>query len=190
MIAWNEFLFALLFLVEHREKWTVSLGLSQLSGSIEVPTTVLMAGSVILTMPIIVLFFLSERLLAGGLTAGAEKGELTQPPLAPERPRRPVGAPSRGTRHARQEDNCARLVSFAAPAQGRAGPVRGRSPRPRLRADRTWYSGISAGTELTAYRGSNPYLTSTWDPDRRPSSKASQPSATPSRAGGTPRSAR
>ena len=74
MIAWNEFLFALLFLVENRSKWTVSLGLSQLSGSIEVPTTVLMAGSVILTVPIIVLFFLSERWLAGGLTAGAEKG--------------------------------------------------------------------------------------------------------------------
>jgi multiple sugar transport system permease protein len=74
MIAWNEFLFALLFLVEKREKWTVSLGLSQLAGSIEVPTTVLMAGSVILTLPIIILFFLSERWLAGGLTAGAEKG--------------------------------------------------------------------------------------------------------------------
>lgn len=74
MIAWNEFLFALLFLVERREAWTVSLGLSQLSGSIEVPTTVLMAGSVILTLPIIVLFFASERLLVGGLTAGAEKG--------------------------------------------------------------------------------------------------------------------
>jgi 2-desacetyl-2-hydroxyethyl bacteriochlorophyllide A dehydrogenase len=28
---------------------------------------------------------------------------------------------------------------------------------------RTWYSGISAGTELTAYRGSNPYLTKQWD---------------------------
>lgn len=28
---------------------------------------------------------------------------------------------------------------------------------------RTWYSGISAGTELTAYRGTNPYLTKTWD---------------------------
>ena len=74
MIAWNEFLFALLFLVERRENWTVSLGLSQLAGSIEVPTTVLMAGSVILTLPIIVLFFLSERWLTGGLTAGAEKG--------------------------------------------------------------------------------------------------------------------
>jgi multiple sugar transport system permease protein len=74
MIAWNEFLFALLFLVERRDNWTLSLGLSQLSGSIEVPTTVLMAGSVILTLPIVVLFFLSERWLAGGLTAGAEKG--------------------------------------------------------------------------------------------------------------------
>ena len=32
---------------------------------------------------------------------------------------------------------------------------------------RTLYSGISAGTELTAYRGTNPYLTSTWDPTSR-----------------------
>ena len=32
---------------------------------------------------------------------------------------------------------------------------------------RTLYSGISAGTELTAYRGSNPYLTKRWDEHRR-----------------------
>jgi len=32
---------------------------------------------------------------------------------------------------------------------------------------RTWYSGISAGTELTAYRGSNPYVTKNWDAERR-----------------------
>jgi multiple sugar transport system permease protein len=74
MIAWNEFLFALLFLVEDRDRWTVSLGLSQLAGGIEIPTTVLMAGSVIVTIPIIVVFFASERLLTEGLTAGAEKG--------------------------------------------------------------------------------------------------------------------
>ncbi|MET8861874.1 carbohydrate ABC transporter permease [Nonomuraea sp. NPDC004580] len=74
MIAWNEFLFALLFLVERRESWTVSLGLSQLAGSIEIPTTVLMAGSVVLTLPIVIVFFASERLLTEGLTAGAEKG--------------------------------------------------------------------------------------------------------------------
>lgn len=32
---------------------------------------------------------------------------------------------------------------------------------------RTLYSGISAGTELTAYRGSNPYLHKRWDDERR-----------------------
>jgi multiple sugar transport system permease protein len=74
MIAWNEFLFALLFLVETRDLWTVSLGLSQLAGSIEIPTTVLMAGSVIVTLPIVIIFFATERLLTEGLTAGAEKG--------------------------------------------------------------------------------------------------------------------
>ena len=74
MIAWNEFLFALLFLVENRDHWTVSLGLAQLAGSVEVAKTTLMAGSVILTIPIIVLFFATERLLVEGLTSGAEKG--------------------------------------------------------------------------------------------------------------------
>jgi 2-desacetyl-2-hydroxyethyl bacteriochlorophyllide A dehydrogenase len=32
---------------------------------------------------------------------------------------------------------------------------------------RTSFSGISAGTELTAYRGTNPYLNRAWDPDLR-----------------------
>ena len=74
MIAWNEFLFALLFLLERPDRWTVSLGLSRLAGSIEVPSTVLMAGSVVLTVPIVLLFFVAERRLVEGLTAGGEKG--------------------------------------------------------------------------------------------------------------------
>ena len=32
---------------------------------------------------------------------------------------------------------------------------------------KTLYSGISAGTEMTAYRGSNPYLAKRWEPGRR-----------------------
>jgi multiple sugar transport system permease protein len=73
MIAWNEFLFALLFLVEERDSWTISLGVSQLR-TIETPATTLMAGSVILTVPIIVIFLFAERLMTEGLTRGAEKG--------------------------------------------------------------------------------------------------------------------
>lgn len=74
MIAWNEFLFALLFLTGDRNKWTVSLGLSQLTNGIEVPKTTLMAGSVILTIPIVLLYGIAERTLTDGRTAGADKG--------------------------------------------------------------------------------------------------------------------
>jgi multiple sugar transport system permease protein len=73
MIAWNEFLYALLFLRDSRPLWTLSLGLQQLDTA-EVPNTVLMAGSVIISLPIIVFFFLAERFLTEGLTAGGVKG--------------------------------------------------------------------------------------------------------------------
>ncbi|MDQ0989187.1 carbohydrate ABC transporter permease [Streptomyces sp. V3I7] len=73
MIAWNEFLFALLFLAADPDRWTVSLGLQQLAGGIEVSKTVLMAGSVVLTVPVVLLFFAAERLLTEGLTSGADK---------------------------------------------------------------------------------------------------------------------
>ncbi len=73
MIAWNEFLYALLFLVEHQPSWTLPLGLQQLDSQ-EVPRTFLMAGSVIITVPIIIIFFFFERFLTRGLTAGAVKG--------------------------------------------------------------------------------------------------------------------
>jgi multiple sugar transport system permease protein len=73
MIAWNEFLYALLFILEKRELWTLSLGVNQLNSQ-EVPKTMLMAGSVIISLPIIVLFFAAERFLTEGLTAGGVKG--------------------------------------------------------------------------------------------------------------------
>lgn len=73
MIAWNEFLFALLFLIENRESWTIPLGIAQLS-EFSVPPTVLMAGSIAMTLPIVITFMLAQRALLSGLTAGAEKG--------------------------------------------------------------------------------------------------------------------
>jgi 2-desacetyl-2-hydroxyethyl bacteriochlorophyllide A dehydrogenase len=59
------------------------------------------------------------------------------------------------------------VVSFIAPRQVELVPSEQQELVPGSVRIRTWYSGISAGTELTAYRGSNPYLTGTWDPDRR-----------------------
>jgi 2-desacetyl-2-hydroxyethyl bacteriochlorophyllide A dehydrogenase len=61
----------------------------------------------------------------------------------------------------------ARVVQFSAP---RVAEVVDFDPPPlppgHVRV-RTAFSGISAGTELTAYRGTNPYLTRSWDPDAR-----------------------
>ena len=59
------------------------------------------------------------------------------------------------------------VVSFTAPGQVALVSYDAAPLTPGSVRVRTWYSGISAGTELTAYRGSNPYLTGTWDPDRR-----------------------
>lgn len=74
MIAWNEFLFALLFLSASPQLWTVSLGLTRLADGQEVSRTILMAGSVLLTLPIVILYGIAERWLTEGLTAGADKG--------------------------------------------------------------------------------------------------------------------
>ncbi|CUR60470.1 putative oxidoreductase [metagenome] len=60
-----------------------------------------------------------------------------------------------------------RIVLFTAPGQVELASCEEMPLVPESVRVRTWYSGISAGTELSAYRGSNPYLTSTWDPDRR-----------------------
>lgn len=60
-----------------------------------------------------------------------------------------------------------RVVQFTGPRQVEvAEQSRADLPPGHLRV-RTRYSGISAGTELTAYRGTNPYLTRTWDPEAR-----------------------
>ena len=71
MIAWNEFLFAFMFL-DSPEIFTLSRGMVSLNSQ-EVPRQFLMAGAVIVTVPIMVLFFWFEKYLVGGLTAGGVK---------------------------------------------------------------------------------------------------------------------
>jgi len=73
MIAWNEFLFAFMFL-DTPEKFTISRGVVQLAGSVHLSKQLVMAASVLVTVPVWILFFLFERYLIRGLTAGATKG--------------------------------------------------------------------------------------------------------------------
>ncbi|MFC4530439.1 zinc-dependent alcohol dehydrogenase [Sphaerisporangium dianthi] len=60
-----------------------------------------------------------------------------------------------------------RVVQFTGPRQVEVVPAEPVPLPPGHLRVRTRYSGISAGTELTAYRGTNPYLTRTWDAGAR-----------------------
>lgn len=73
MIAWNEFLFVFLF-IDTPDKFTLSRGVVQLSESVHLSKQLVMAASVMATVPILILFFVFERYLVRGLTAGAIKG--------------------------------------------------------------------------------------------------------------------
>ncbi len=73
MIAWNEFLFSLMFL-DNPNSFTLSRAIQYLSGDAETPRQYLMAGSVIVTLPVLFIFVYFEKYLVSGLTSGSVKG--------------------------------------------------------------------------------------------------------------------
>lgn len=73
MIAWNEFLYAFVFLND-RAAFTMPIKLNTIFNDPSPRPNVVMAASTIMTLPVIVLFLAFERFLTEGLTAGGVKG--------------------------------------------------------------------------------------------------------------------
>ncbi len=75
--AWNEFLYALSF-TQTPDKRTVTLAIfyfsPQTGGGFEIPWGQMMAATVLVTLPLIVLTLIFQRRIIAGLTAGAVKG--------------------------------------------------------------------------------------------------------------------
>lgn len=71
--TWNEFIFALCFATDSSVK-TLPIGLAEFSTEFNTDWGAVMAASVIMTLPIALLFLSMQRLFVGGLTAGATKG--------------------------------------------------------------------------------------------------------------------
>lgn len=73
--AWNEFLFALTFTLTKQAR-TVPVALALFSGSSqhELPWGLIMAASVLVTLPLIILVVIFQKRIISGLTAGAVKG--------------------------------------------------------------------------------------------------------------------
>jgi trehalose/maltose transport system permease protein len=73
--AWNEFLFALTF-TSSNDTRTVPVAIALLSGGsqYEIPWGIIMAASVIVTVPLVILVLVFQRKIVSGLTAGGVKG--------------------------------------------------------------------------------------------------------------------
>ncbi len=71
--VWNEFLFANVFL-ESKELMTIPIGLMTFKGDLRADYTVMLAGIIIASLPMIVLFLCMSKQFVRGLTAGAVKG--------------------------------------------------------------------------------------------------------------------
>jgi ABC-type glycerol-3-phosphate transport system permease component len=73
ILSWNEFLYANTF-ISSADLRTLPVGLQSLIGEFTTDWGLLMAGAVITTMPIVIIFFFVQRRLTQGLASGAVKG--------------------------------------------------------------------------------------------------------------------
>lgn len=73
--AWNEFLFALTFVLDNNER-TVPVSIALISGAskYDIPWGNIMAASVLVTVPLLLLVLVFQKKIVSGLTAGAVKG--------------------------------------------------------------------------------------------------------------------
>lgn len=71
--TWNEFIFALCFATDSTVK-TLPIGLVEFSTEFTTDWGGVMAASMVMTLPVALLFVAFQRLFVGGLTAGATKG--------------------------------------------------------------------------------------------------------------------
>ena len=73
MTAWNEFIMASIFL-DDVTKYTLPVTLQQSVGGYDPDWGMFAAGSLVLSLPVVLVFFFVQRHLVAGLTAGAVKG--------------------------------------------------------------------------------------------------------------------
>lgn len=71
--AWNELLLALIFITSE-SKQTVPVGINSLISADVLPWGTVMAGAVIASIPMILLYFVSQRFMVQGMTTGSVKG--------------------------------------------------------------------------------------------------------------------
>jgi multiple sugar transport system permease protein len=74
LYSWNDFFAPLLFLSDDPGLWTLAIGLNEFRGLHQVEYNLMLAASVLFMLPVIVLFFLAQRVFIEGVTLTGVKG--------------------------------------------------------------------------------------------------------------------
>jgi ABC-type glycerol-3-phosphate transport system permease component len=73
LFAWNDFYEPLIFL-HSRENWTVAVGLQTFNAIYSVNTHLIMAASLVMIIPPIIIFFFSQKIFTQGVVISGVKG--------------------------------------------------------------------------------------------------------------------
>jgi multiple sugar transport system permease protein len=73
VLSWSDFLFARTFLATSQSQWTLNVGIATLKGEFTTDWNVIMAASLMASVPIIIVYLILERFLVAGLASGSEK---------------------------------------------------------------------------------------------------------------------
>jgi multiple sugar transport system permease protein len=74
LYTWNDFFLPLLYLSDNPDNWVASIGLSQFRSLHQVQWNLVMAATLLVMLPVIVLFFLAQRAFVEGVTLTGVKG--------------------------------------------------------------------------------------------------------------------
>jgi multiple sugar transport system permease protein len=72
MLSWNDYVYALILMSSESRK-TITLGISLFVDSTAIEPGLMMAGGVLTTIPVLILFMFVQRYLVQGLGSGAIK---------------------------------------------------------------------------------------------------------------------
>ena len=74
LFAWNDFFAPLLFVGNNPKLYTLAIGLAEFKQQYQAQWNLTMAASVLMMLPIIILFFLAQKVFVEGVTLTGVKG--------------------------------------------------------------------------------------------------------------------
>jgi multiple sugar transport system permease protein len=73
VLSWSDYAYARTFLTNAQTNWTANLGITTMKGEYISNWGDISAASILVALPVLLIYLFLERYLVGGLTAGAEK---------------------------------------------------------------------------------------------------------------------